>query len=94
MCKLITVTYLYILATFLGLLKGLAEPTCRALISNIAPGSDIGKLFSLTTAIESLAPVAAAPLYAYVYSTTLKTYIGAFNFISTWIYFMCLALLL
>lgn len=77
-----------------SMMKGIAGPMGRAVISNTAPPSDIGKIFSLTTSIESLTPLASAPIYTYVYKQTMSWYPGAFNLISATVFFFCLCLML
>lgn len=72
-----------------GILRGISGPMCRAILSNVVPVSDIGKLYSFTTSIETISPLASAPLYAYVYSSTILTYPGLFNGITTFMYFIC-----
>lgn len=49
-------------------------------------GNEIGKIYSFTTSLESLMPIAAVPLYSQVYKATINTYPGAFNIISAVIY--------
>ncbi|XP_050096471.1 proton-coupled folate transporter-like [Anopheles aquasalis] len=78
----------------ISFMKGIAGPMSRAVISTTATPSDIGKIFSLTTSIESLTPLASAPLYTYVYKSTLSWYPGAFNLITASVYFLCFCLLL
>ncbi|XP_053677068.1 proton-coupled folate transporter-like [Anopheles nili] len=75
-------------------MKGIAGPMSRAVISNTAPATDIGKIFSLTTSIESITPLLSAPLYTYVYKSTLAWYPGAFNLITAMLYFICACLLI
>lgn len=84
----------------LTLLKGLVSPMCRSILattsehSNLS-GNEIGKIYSLTTSLESLMPIAAVPLYSQVYKATIDTYPGAFNIISAVIYggiLVCLVL--
>lgn len=48
----------------------------------------------MTTSMESLAPIGAAPLYTLIYNYTIDTYPGAFNFFSAYVYFMCIVVLL
>lgn len=53
-----------------------------------------GKVFSLTSSLEALTPVAAAPLYTYIYKATYLTVPGAFYMLSSGLYVVNLALLL
>lgn len=75
------------------MMKGIAGPMGRAVISKTVPPNDIGKIFSLTTSIESLTPLLSAPVYTYVYRATLPWYPGAFNIISATVFFGCLCLM-
>lgn len=78
-----------ITGTTISLLKGVATPMCRSLIANIVPANEIGKIYSITTSIESLTPIGAAPLYVMIFNQTNETNPGAFNFISAAIYLIC-----
>ncbi|XP_053687663.1 tetracycline resistance protein, class D [Sabethes cyaneus] len=82
------------LAIVVSMMKGIAGPMGRAVISNTAPPNDIGKIFSLTTSIESLTPLISAPVYTFVYKKTLPWFPGAFNLISATVYFFCLCLMI
>uniref|UniRef100_A0A182N879 Major facilitator superfamily (MFS) profile domain-containing protein n=1 Tax=Anopheles dirus TaxID=7168 RepID=A0A182N879_9DIPT len=75
-------------------MKGIAGPMSRAVISNTAPANDIGKIFSLTTSVESITPLFSAPLYTFVYKSTLSWYPGAFNLITATVYFTCACLMI
>ncbi|XP_052872510.1 proton-coupled folate transporter-like [Anopheles cruzii] len=88
-----TLSWQLYLAIGLSFMKGIAGPMSRTVISNTAPPHDIGKIFSLTTSIESLTPLASAPLYNYVYKSTLSWYPGAFNLISAFLYFSCFCIM-
>lgn len=82
------------LAIGVSMMKGIAGPMGRAVISNTAPPNDIGKIFSLTTSIESLTPLLSAPVYTFVYKKTIPWYPGAFYLISATVYFICLCLMI
>ncbi|XP_058828288.1 tetracycline resistance protein, class D-like isoform X2 [Topomyia yanbarensis] len=82
------------LAIVITMMKGIAGPMGRAVISNTAAPNDIGKIFSLATSIESLTPLISAPVYTYVYNKTLSVFPGAFNLISAIVYFLCLCLMI
>lgn len=72
-----------------GLIKSISSPMIRAILANTVPTTEIGAVYSLTASIESVTPLTAAPLYSYVYSATLKTFSGAFNFIGASIFGLC-----
>lgn len=100
----------------LGMMRGVMGPMCRAILSHVAPSTEVGKLelvtktrcikwlpntrwtflgkiFALTTSMESVSPLGAAPLYTIVYRKTVEFYPGAFNFISAALYFVCYILI-
>ncbi|XP_012270846.1 proton-coupled folate transporter-like [Orussus abietinus] len=57
------------LSVGLGMFGGVHRPLLRAIISKSAPTQDIGKVFSLTTSVETITPLGAAPLYTLIYSS-------------------------
>ncbi|XP_013112907.2 proton-coupled folate transporter [Stomoxys calcitrans] len=73
----------------LGFMRGIMGPMARAILSHVAPSTEVGKIFALTTSLESLSPLIAAPLYTSVYNATLEFYPGLFNFISAGLYLLC-----
>lgn len=77
----------------LGMMRGVMGPMCRAILSHVAPSTEVGKIFALTTSMESVSPLGAAPLYTIVYRKTVEFYPGAFNFISAALYFVCYILI-
>lgn len=87
---LATKTWHMYLSTVVGVLKTIASPMMRALLSNTVESNDIGKIISLTTTFEALSSVIAAPLYSLVYNMTLDTFPGAFNIISMSVFASCI----
>ncbi|XP_017026990.1 probable peptidoglycan muropeptide transporter SLC46 [Drosophila kikkawai] len=77
------------LALILGMMRGVMSPMCKAILSTVTPSSELGKIFSLTTSLQSISPLGAAPLYTAVYQATVQFYPGIFNFISVGLYFLC-----
>ncbi|KAH8261430.1 hypothetical protein KR044_009085 [Drosophila immigrans] len=77
----------------LGMMRGVLGPMCRAILSHVAPATDVGKIFALTTSMEMVSPLGAAPLYTAVYKATVAYYPGAFNFISAGMSFVCYILM-
>ncbi|XP_016971231.2 proton-coupled folate transporter [Drosophila rhopaloa] len=77
------------LALIVGMMRGVMSPMCKAILSHVTPSSELGKIFSLTTSLQSISPLGAAPLYTTVYQATVNFYPGLFNFISVGLYFMC-----
>jgi PCFT/HCP family folate transporter-like MFS transporter 1/3 len=52
-----------------------------------------GTVFALTSVIESLTPIAASPLYTFVYNATLLTVPGTFYILSCAIFSLDIILL-
>lgn len=77
------------LGTVLGVLRGVTGPMCRAILSHVTPAADLGKVFALTTSLESISPIISGPLYNLVYKATLETNPGAFNYISSVTFLVC-----
>uniref|UniRef100_A0A1B0B241 Major facilitator superfamily (MFS) profile domain-containing protein n=1 Tax=Glossina palpalis gambiensis TaxID=67801 RepID=A0A1B0B241_9MUSC len=73
----------------LGLMRGVMGPMSRAILSHVAPATEVGKIYALTTSLESLSPLISSPLYTIVYNATLSFYPGAFNFLSAGLYLLC-----
>jgi len=65
------------------LFKSLAIPMCRSLIASIIPKTEIGKIYSIASTLESVSSVITAPLYTFVYAKTFIIYAGAFFFITS-----------
>lgn len=82
--------YLAISVTFL---KSCSTPMCRAVISKVVTGDDAGKVYSLTSSIETFLPIFSAFLYTYVYNNTLTVYPGAFNLLNVGFYLICLMIM-
>ncbi|XP_055705496.1 proton-coupled folate transporter-like isoform X2 [Phlebotomus papatasi] len=73
----------------LGVMKSISGPMGRSVVSNVTPQDEIGKIFSLVTALESISPLGSAPLYTIIYSNTIDTFPSAFNAVSTGGTFLC-----
>lgn len=82
------------LALALFMLKGVADPMTRAVISNSTPPEDLGKVFAFTSSFEAMMPLAAAPLYTFMYKSTLSWYPGAFSWISAGVFGVCYCLMI
>lgn len=78
---------LYVASAF-GLFKFVASATLRSIMSTIVSREEIGKVYSITTAVEAVSGLGAAPLYTATYSATIATFPSAFNLITVAI-FMC-----
>ncbi|ALC41566.1 CG30344 [Drosophila busckii] len=70
------------LGMLLGMMRGVLGPMCRAILSLVAPPEDVGKIFALTTSIEMVTPLGAAPLYTSIYKASVAIHPGIFNIIS------------
>nr|CAD7257394.1 unnamed protein product [Timema shepardi] len=68
--------YLY-LASGASFLSNIASPLCRTIIANSVQPHEIGKVFSLTSSLEAITPLAAGPLYTLLYNSTLNYFPGA-----------------
>ncbi|TMW39193.1 hypothetical protein DOY81_015727, partial [Sarcophaga bullata] len=82
------------LAILLGVLKSIVNPVLRSALSNLVPSNEIGKIFSFISALGSVAPLIASPLYTIVYSATLHSYPGFFNILSAHLFLLAIGLLL
>lgn len=65
-----------------AMFKGIGGPMSRAIISQISSPSELGKIFAFMTSLETIFPLATAPLYTYLYNSTLSYKPGAFNLLS------------
>ncbi|XP_019557731.2 probable peptidoglycan muropeptide transporter SLC46 [Aedes albopictus] len=74
------------LATGLTPLKGTEGAALMALSSKILPSQDIAKVYSMAMSLTATVPLAAAPLFTYIYSQTLTTAPEAFNFVASGIF--------
>lgn len=74
------------LATGVTPLKGTEGAALMTLSSNILPSHDIAKVYSMAMSLTATVPLAAAPLFTYIYNQTLTTAPEAFNFVASGIY--------
>lgn len=56
------------LSMCIGMFSDVSRPMIRAILSKAVPAQDTGKIFSLTTSLETLLPFVAASLYTLLYS--------------------------
>lgn len=49
----------------------------------------LGKIYTIKNILQNLAPFIAAPLYTWIYSTSLHSFAGLFNVLSAFLYFIC-----
>lgn len=69
-------------ASAIALFKLISGPMLRSILSMIVTKSEISKIYSITTSIEGIAGLGAAPLYTTTYAATLTTFPSAFNLIT------------
>lgn len=60
-----------------GVLKNLALPMCRSIISIVMPRNEIGKIFSFTGVFEALTTILVTPLITFIYNLTFTEFTGA-----------------
>lgn len=75
-------SYQMYMSSSFGIFRLLTTPVFRSIMSNILPHSEIGKIYSATTAFEAFSGLGAGPLYTNIYNRTLTTFPGAFNLIT------------
>lgn len=81
------------LASATSLFKLVAAPMLRTIMSTTVAPNEVSKIYSITTAIESISGLGAAPVYKAVYTATLTTFPSAFNLITVGIFSICMILL-
>lgn len=85
--------YLY-LASLANAFGGISTSLVRSTMSKTVPPNEVGSVFSLTAALESVMPLIASPLYTAVYNATIATFAGAFYLMSAVFYTADVILLL
>ncbi|KYB26390.1 probable peptidoglycan muropeptide transporter SLC46 [Tribolium castaneum] len=73
-------------AAFSRALGGVLSPMVRSLVSKIVPNDEIGKVFALIVATESLIGMGGSPIFTAIYNTTISTDAGIFNFVAAGVY--------
>lgn len=86
-----TPTLMYI-ASGVCMFKILTSPMARSLVSSIVPNNEIGKVYSIASALEAISSLVAQPLYTYIYAKTFTTFSGAFYLITAGVSLISLAL--
>lgn len=82
------------IGALLGSLKVISFPMLRSIMSTIVNENEVSKIYSLTSSVEAVSGLGAAPLYTSVYSATLSTFPSAFNLITVGIYAISVTLAL
>lgn len=78
----------------LGCLKIVAFPMLRSLMSTMVNENEASKIYSLSSSLESVSGLGAAPFYTAVYSATINTFPSAFNLITVGILTLSVSLAL
>lgn len=82
------------IASSLGLMSGITGPMLQSIVSLAVPSNEIGKIYSLASCLQTISPLASAPLYTLVYNSTLNFYPGLYNYISTGLHVECLCVMI
>lgn len=79
----------FYLAVVFSLFRSIVSPMSRSVMASVVANDEIGKLFALITSLESLTPMAAAPLYSRLYKFTIITFPNAIYVLSASIGLLC-----
>lgn len=78
-----------IFGVFLGSMRLFALPMVRVMISLVVPSKEFTEIIAITNILGNFLPFAAAPLYVFVYTNTVKMYAGAVLFLTTGFCLVC-----
>ena len=81
--------HLYV-ASSIALFKIISGPMLRSIMSSIVDKSEVSRIYSITSSIEAISGLGAAPLYTATYTATLSSLPAAFNFITVGIFALTL----
>ncbi|XP_018790448.1 PREDICTED: proton-coupled folate transporter-like isoform X1 [Bactrocera latifrons] len=73
-------------AAFAGFMGGINSPMLQAVLAGLVDRTEIGKVYAVITSLQTLSPLASAPVYTGIYNATLVSSPGAFYFLSAGIY--------
>lgn len=65
----------------------------RSKLSKVIPASDLGKVFSFLSSLESAVPLFSGPLMTLVYNTTIETFSGGVYIFEAGIYCIMLTII-
>lgn len=82
---------LYVASAF-ALFKLVSGATLRSVMSTIVSRDEVGKIYSITSAVEAISALGAAPLYSATYAATLSSFPSAFNLITAGVFMSTLIL--
>jgi len=60
-----------------GFLSSMSGICIRSLLSKCVSKSELGKVFSVLASLEAAVPLVAAPLFTFVYTSTLESFLGS-----------------
>lgn len=80
------------MASVVALFKIVSYPMLRSIMSTVVAKNEISVIYGVTTSMEAISGLAAAPLYAATYSATLLSFPSAFNLITATIFISTLIL--
>ncbi|XP_011182950.2 tetracycline resistance protein, class A isoform X1 [Zeugodacus cucurbitae] len=81
------------LAATCGFMGGINSPMLQAVLAGLVEATEIGKVYAVISSLQTLSPLASAPVYTGIYRATLESYPGAFYFLSASIYLVCFVLI-
>lgn len=81
------------LAAVAGFMGGINSPLLQAVLAGLVERTEIGKIYAVISSLQTLSPLASAPVYTGIYNSTLETYPGAFYIFSAALYFLNFALI-
>nr|XP_036219254.1 tetracycline resistance protein, class A-like isoform X2 [Bactrocera oleae] len=81
------------LAATCGFMGGINSPMLQAVLAGLVQATEIGKVYAVISSLQTLSPLASAPVYTGIYRATLQSYPGAFYFLSVSIYCICFVLI-
>lgn len=82
-----------ILGAVLKLFGAALSPMGRSLISKIVNESEVGKIFTLTVALETVGQTVSGPVYTFVYNSTIDRMPSAYNLVSAIIYLIAIVMI-
>lgn len=81
------------LTSGLCIFKLLNQPMCRSLIASVISNSELGKVYSIASFLESFVSIIAPPLYTFVYTMTSTRFAGTFYLFTACINLVSLVLI-